>query len=332
MAARRARPSSGIDIIEVDRIRDALARFGARFARRVLTPAEARLRARPAGDVRRPMGRQGGGQQGARPRRAWRRLARDRDRAPAHRPAGRAAARACAPPRAEQLGMGRIAVSISHERRTPSRSRTGSARRPARTSSHPTSRPARRARAAPDGPYRRPPRTGRPTRMPETAVTAGVIVLDDRSSATWLPRPPGARRTRAPSASCSWSPGRSTTWAPGCSPRARPARGGAGLVTLVVPRSLQPVVAGRLLEVMTLGLPETEVAGEVDAEAAVERCSTRSTTRAVVGPGSAARSGDGGPGGRPARPAGPPAVVDAEALNSLASLGDWPSASAARAC
>ena len=35
-------------------------------------------------------------------------------------------------------------------------------------------------------------------------------------------------------------------------------RAGAGLVTLAVPASLQPVIAGRVPELMTMGLPETE--------------------------------------------------------------------------
>ena len=38
----------GLDVIRVERIRDALARFGDRFVRRVLTPREAAyVRARP---------------------------------------------------------------------------------------------------------------------------------------------------------------------------------------------------------------------------------------------------------------------------------------------
>ena len=41
-------PELGLDIIRVERIRDALARFGDRFVRRVLTPREAAyVRARP---------------------------------------------------------------------------------------------------------------------------------------------------------------------------------------------------------------------------------------------------------------------------------------------
>src|SRR5690349_22955522 len=35
-------------------------------------------------------------------------------------------------------------------------------------------------------------------------------------------------------------------------------RTGSGLVTLAVPASLQPVVAGRVPELMTMALPETE--------------------------------------------------------------------------
>ncbi len=105
------------------------------------------------------------------------------------------------------------------------------------------------------------------------------------------------------------------------------ARAGAGLVTLAVPASLQPLAAGRVLEVVTMGLPETEVEGEVDPEAALERLLDMDHDAAVLGPGlrpglatrdlvaAYLEAGDQGP---------PPACVDAEALNSLASLPDWP--------
>ena len=133
----------GIDIIKVDRIRDALGRFGARFSRRVLTDAEHALRPRPARDVRRPLGGQGGrlarssglGVRGI----GWRDI--EIVRLPTGQPSVRLHGRAAA--RAEQLGMGRIAVSISHEARLRGRHRLrhshGAA---ARTSSRSTSRRA----------------------------------------------------------------------------------------------------------------------------------------------------------------------------------------------
>ncbi|MDQ3871507.1 MAG: hypothetical protein M3301_07840, partial [Chloroflexota bacterium] len=48
-------------------------------------------------------------------------------------------------------------------------------------------------------------------------------------------------------------------------------RAGAGLVTLAVPASLQPLFAGRVVEATTIGLPETETAGEFDPDGALER-------------------------------------------------------------
>ena len=45
-------------------------------------------------------------------------------------------------------------------------------------------------------------------------------------------------------------------------------RAGAGLVCLAVPASLQPLIAGRVAEATTLGLPET-APGDVDAVAAI---------------------------------------------------------------
>ncbi|MGZ6329179.1 MAG: ADP-dependent NAD(P)H-hydrate dehydratase, partial [Candidatus Limnocylindrales bacterium] len=105
-------------------------------------------------------------------------------------------------------------------------------------------------------------------------------------------------------------------------------RAGAGLVVLAVPASLQPLAAGRVPEVVTMGLPETEVAGEVDPEPALDQLLDMDHDAAVLGPGLrpglttmelvAAYLDVGGEGVGPA-------CVDAEALNSLASLPAWPS-------
>ena len=104
----------GIDIIRVSRIADSLARFGDRFIRRVLTPREAayvrgraetmagRWAAKEAVSKVLGLGVRGIG---------WRDI--EVERLPTGQPAvvlhGRAEKRA------EQLGMGRIALSISHE-------------------------------------------------------------------------------------------------------------------------------------------------------------------------------------------------------------------------
>jgi holo-[acyl-carrier protein] synthase len=104
----------GIDIIKVDRIRASLERFGARFTNRVLTPAEQRyVRGRPETMAGRWAAKEavskvlGLGVRGI----GWRDI--EIERLPTGQPAVRLHGRAAA--RAAQLGMGRIAVTISHE-------------------------------------------------------------------------------------------------------------------------------------------------------------------------------------------------------------------------
>jgi holo-[acyl-carrier protein] synthase len=105
----------GIDIINVERIRDALARFGSRFPRRILTDAEnAYVRDRPETLAGRWAAKEavskvlGLGVRGV----GWREI--EIVRLPTGQPSVRLHERALR--RAGQLGMGRIAVSISHER------------------------------------------------------------------------------------------------------------------------------------------------------------------------------------------------------------------------
>jgi holo-[acyl-carrier protein] synthase len=104
----------GIDIVKVDRIAAAITRFGQRFADRVLTPREQRyVRQRPETFAGRWAAKEavskvlGLGVRGV----GWRDI--EVERLPTGQPNiilhGRAAQRA------DQLGMGRIAVSISHE-------------------------------------------------------------------------------------------------------------------------------------------------------------------------------------------------------------------------
>jgi len=104
----------GIDIIKVDRIRATLERFGTRFSRRVLTPNEHRyVRDRPETLAGRWAAKEavskvlGLGVRGI----GWRDI--EIERLPTGQPAVRLHGRAAQ--RAEQLGMARIAVSISHE-------------------------------------------------------------------------------------------------------------------------------------------------------------------------------------------------------------------------
>ena len=104
----------GVDIIKVDRIRKSIERFGSRFSERVLTPAERRyVRDRPETFAGRWAAKEavskvlGLGVRGI----GWKDI--EVVRLPTGQPSvqlhGRAAERAA------QLGMGRIALSITHE-------------------------------------------------------------------------------------------------------------------------------------------------------------------------------------------------------------------------
>jgi holo-[acyl-carrier protein] synthase len=104
----------GIDIIRVERIRHTLERFGERFANRVLTPSERRyVRGRPETLAGRWAAKEavskvlGLGVRGI----GWREI--EIERLPTGQPSVRLHGRAAR--RSEQLGMARIAVSISHE-------------------------------------------------------------------------------------------------------------------------------------------------------------------------------------------------------------------------
>jgi len=104
----------GIDIIKVERIAAALRRFGDRFPKRVLTEAEQRyVRNRPENFAGRWAAKEavskvlGLGVRGV----GWTEI--EIVRLPTGAPSVRLNGRALR--RAEQLGMGRIAVSISHE-------------------------------------------------------------------------------------------------------------------------------------------------------------------------------------------------------------------------
>jgi ADP-dependent NAD(P)H-hydrate dehydratase / NAD(P)H-hydrate epimerase len=103
-------------------------------------------------------------------------------------------------------------------------------------------------------------------------------------------------------------------------------RAGAGLVTLAVPESLQPLFAAKVVEATTMALPEDDVE-EVDPEPAMARILDHEHDAIVVGPGLR-------PGlattelvrqllATPEEGSIAPLVLDAEALRSLASLEDW---------
>jgi ADP-dependent NAD(P)H-hydrate dehydratase / NAD(P)H-hydrate epimerase len=105
-------------------------------------------------------------------------------------------------------------------------------------------------------------------------------------------------------------------------------RAGAGLVTLCVPASLQLILAGRVPELITLGLPET-APFIVDPEAAAASLAGRPHTALLAGPGLRP-----GPetrdlvlrllhGGSPEDALTAPILIDAEAINSLARVAEW---------
>jgi NAD(P)H-hydrate epimerase len=161
--------------------------------------------------------------------------------------------------------------------------------------------------------------------MAEASSASQIEELDDATCAALLPlRPPRAHKGTAGTLLVVAG---SLDYAGAALLVARAAgRAGAGLVRLAVPESLQPLFAARVLEATTLGLPETDVEGEVDPELAVERVLDVDHDALVIGPG--LRPGlatvefveqllDAGTDAQPA------AVIDAEALNSLASRPDW---------
>jgi NAD(P)H-hydrate epimerase len=102
-------------------------------------------------------------------------------------------------------------------------------------------------------------------------------------------------------------------------------RAGAGLVTLAIPESLQPLFAAKVVEATTMALPEDDVE-EVDPEPALAKVLDHDHDALVIGPGL-----------RPSlataellrllltapEDAGPPAVLDAEALRTLAAADEW---------
>ena len=104
-------------------------------------------------------------------------------------------------------------------------------------------------------------------------------------------------------------------------------RVGAGLVTLAVPESLQPLFAAKVVEATTMALPEDDVE-EVDPEPAIARIRDHEHDAIVLGPGLrpglattdlvrrllVAPDDDPDPA---------PIVLDAEALRCMATLGEW---------
>ena len=102
-------------------------------------------------------------------------------------------------------------------------------------------------------------------------------------------------------------------------------RAGAGLVTLAVPESLQPLFAAKVVEATSMALPEDDVE-EIDPEPSIARILDHDHDAIVIGPGLR-------PGLATAElvrmllaapdDSSAPIVLDAEALRSLATMDHW---------
>jgi len=162
--------------------------------------------------------------------------------------------------------------------------------------------------------------------LPETEpTTEGGTTLDDRTIANLLPERPvrGHKGTFGKLLVIAGS----LDYAGAALLVCRAAgRAGAGLVTLAIPESLQPLFAAKVVEATTMALPEDDVE-EIDPEPALARILDHEHDAIVLGPG--LRPGlattelvrrllAGGDDEAPA-----PIVLDAEALRSMATLGDW---------
>jgi ADP-dependent NAD(P)H-hydrate dehydratase / NAD(P)H-hydrate epimerase len=99
-------------------------------------------------------------------------------------------------------------------------------------------------------------------------------------------------------------------------------RAGSGLVSLYLPVTLQPLLAGRVPELITRGLPERG-SGQVDAAAAASLVLEAPCDALLVGPGLAPGPGTSGLVQRLLAVDGPPAVVDAGALDALSGIPGW---------
>lgn len=167
--------------------------------------------------------------------------------------------------------------------------------------------------------------------MPAEAPAGSALLLDDATCARMLPRRradshKGTHGTLVCMCGSAEYVGAALLAASAAT------RGGAGLVALAVPDSLLPLVAGRVLEAVTLPLPEAE--GEVEPDAAFELITRRGADALLAGPGlresdanrrlllrligAPAPDPDGAAAPRPA-----PVVLDGGALNLLARSGEW---------
>ncbi len=164
-----------------------------------------------------------------------------------------------------------------------------------------------------------------PSNDPDHTSSTGAEVLDDKIVARLLPERP-ARAHKGTFGKLLVIAG-SLDYAGAALLVCRAAgRAGAGLVTLAVPESLQPLFAAKVVEATTMALPEDDVE-ELDPEPAFARILDHEHDAIVLGPGLR-------PGlattelvrellGSNGEEAPAPIVLDAEALRSMATLGEW---------
>lgn len=101
------------------------------------------------------------------------------------------------------------------------------------------------------------------------------------------------------------------------------ARAGAGLVVLAVPAVLQPVIAGRIPELVTVALPEQPAGRGADSLEATALIDARTPDALVIGCGMAENEGNRELVLRLLASPGAAAVLDGGALNLLARSGRW---------
>ena len=283
---------------------DTSTRFGRAVLEPRPDRRRAALRPRPAGDDGRALGGQGGRVQGARPRRP-RASAGATSRSSGCRRVSRPSGFTAVPRRARSSsGWTGSRCRSRTNPSTPSRSRSGSGRPVADSSSRPTSRSDWTTASGGSSPASsgcgRWPRRAVRGALASTAATAdgsgATRCLNGARSASGAGAPTNARdagrdavpggrdppRRRSRRRAAPERPARGHKGSFGSPPRdrrlARTTRGprswccraagraGAGLVTLAVPESLQPLFAAKVVETTTMALPEDDVE-EIDPEA-----------------------------------------------------------------
>jgi len=101
------------------------------------------------------------------------------------------------------------------------------------------------------------------------------------------------------------------------------ARAGAGLAVLAVPASLQSLFAGRVPELVTLGLPEVAGGTDIDAMESGHALKAKQADSLVVGCGLRESEGYRQLVVELIGRSGPPMVLDGGALNMLSASGEW---------